>query len=475
MLGAVRGWWRRWMTRRDQSAHSSMLISVGRSVGDVVVRRDGQDIAGRDVAPVVSVDEGLLSRCRTQWQFGDWATLASLRLEDVQHHPERAKLAALVAAGHHQLGDSGSAKAWVALARTWGCDRRLVARLLVGGVYNTLAKVASASGQHARALAHFQQAVQGTDGDERLLVQVRSVREVAQMGLLNDAADRIKSQLTTLKDAGSLRSLSMNDPRLYVVNTQIELIQHEIQLVQKRGAAAHRADRLQASAAPRDGLAMQPDSTGSLDLASLRARSTSQLGQDLWVLERTGYKRNGFFVEFGATDGVRLSNTYLLETAFGWQGICAEPNPVMFARLSANRRCQVTTACVGPTTGETVDFVFADEYGGMARDMAGDMHANRRAAFATMPQFRAELETVSLNDLLVSMNAPRDIDYVSIDTEGSELSILQSFPFEKWTVRCWTVEHNHVKAAREGVFDLLVSHGYDRVEASWDDWYYLKE
>lgn len=44
------------------------------------------------------------------------------------------------------------------------------------------------------------------------------------------------------------------------------------------------------------------------------------------------------------------------------------------------------------------------------------------------------LETISLHDFLVKHNAPKDIDYISIDTEGNEFSILKTFPFDKWNV-----------------------------------------
>jgi hypothetical protein len=86
--------------------------------------------------------------------------------------------------------------------------------------------------------------------------------------------------------------------------------------------------------------------------------SPSQLGQDLCVLEQTNYKKGGF-VEFGATDGVLLSNSYLLEKEFGWQGLCAEHNPKYFKQLQKNRNCTVNEACIAGETGKVVEFVTA--------------------------------------------------------------------------------------------------------------------
>ena len=54
--------------------------------------------------------------------------------------------------------------------------------------------------------------------------------------------------------------------------------------------------------------------------------SFSQFKQDLHVLESYNYKKNGYFIEIGASDGIRLSNTYLLETKYNWKGICVEPS-----------------------------------------------------------------------------------------------------------------------------------------------------
>ena len=88
------------------------------------------------------------------------------------------------------------------------------------------------------------------------------------------------------------------------------------------------------------------------------------------------------------------------------------------------------------------------------------------------------VDTVSLNDLLDEHGSPREISYLSIDTEGSELSILESFDFSRYVFKVITVEHNYVAAAREGIRRLLEGHGYVRKYehlSLFDDWYVLVE
>lgn len=58
------------------------------------------------------------------------------------------------------------------------------------------------------------------------------------------------------------------------------------------------------------------------------ALGSSKAGQDLWVAYETKGKRDGFFVEFGAENGLRGSNTLMFESHYGWRGILAEPNPL---------------------------------------------------------------------------------------------------------------------------------------------------
>lgn len=192
--------------------------------------------------------------------------------------------------------------------------------------------------------------------------------------------------------------------------------------------------------------------------------------QDLWVLHETARKRGGFFVEFGATDGIAGSNTLLLEREFAWRGILAEPNPVWHAALARNRTARIDHRCVFKTTGERVRFA-ATRYPALATIAdyaASDGHANSRVEHDIL-----QIETVSLNDLLLMHEAPRSIDYVSIDTEGSELSILEGFDFGRWDVKLFSIEHNMTE--QERVIDRLMRrHGYEQRYAGYaviDSWY----
>ena len=65
--------------------------------------------------------------------------------------------------------------------------------------------------------------------------------------------------------------------------------------------------------------------------------SYSQIGQDLNVLQFYNHKKNGYFIEVGANNGIYLSNTYLLEKKYNWKGICIEPHPIEYEKLIKNR------------------------------------------------------------------------------------------------------------------------------------------
>jgi len=206
------------------------------------------------------------------------------------------------------------------------------------------------------------------------------------------------------------------------------------------------------------------------ELLTLLPQSQSQLRQDLFVLSELGFKRGGFFVEFGAASGKELSNTWLLEKQFGWSGIVAEPAKCWHERLAANRTCAIENRCVWKSTGESMEFAEASEaeISTLTSFKAGDQHAASRRSSR-----HYQVETISLNDLMVDHRAPDKPDYLSIDTEGSELEILQAFDFKRHPFKVITCEHNYTPA-REKIHGLLTAAGYVRKYekvSDFDDWY----
>ena len=202
-------------------------------------------------------------------------------------------------------------------------------------------------------------------------------------------------------------------------------------------------------------------------------KNFSQIGQDLWILERTGHKKEGYFVEAGACDGIHLSNTYLLERDFQWTGICCEPNPDYFAALLENRSCHKDSRVLYDQDEQTVEFYSAGEEGGTLEDFKREpKRLQRRSA---VPAIKAS--TVTLNTLLENYQAPRHIDYISLDTEGSELKILSEFDFSKWDVSFLTVEHN-TQHRDDGttyvdqLIALMKRHGYQYELNRWDMYFF---
>lgn len=198
--------------------------------------------------------------------------------------------------------------------------------------------------------------------------------------------------------------------------------------------------------------------------------SKSQLGQDLLALLVQGANQPGYFVEFGAADGIGLSNSYLLEKEFGWKGILAEPARNWQKALKKNRSCHVDFRCVYSSTGDRVKF--EENYLG---ELSGISEFKKESKPGLLDKEIAsyEVDTISLMDLLDFYQAPKEIAFLCMDTEGSEFEILNNFDFEKYKFKVISVEHNFLPN-RELIKNLLEQKGYTRVFtelSEFDDWY----
>lgn len=224
---------------------------------------------------VVPYDENLLEQSRIQWQLGDWASLVNLNRDTLQHHPDRAKLALLAAAGQIQNNNVSAAQPWIRLAQDWGCSKKMVSQVLVASVYSTLGKATLIAGDRQRALTHYKTAASVTNqkANSNLLAETHIMRET----LCLDAA---------------LQAVSLPFPV---------------------------APELRTPAKPDVGI-----------------NSYAQNFEDVMLWRALGRVENGFYIDVGAHDPV-VDSVSKAFYEHGWRGVHVEPLAEYVAALRQDR------------------------------------------------------------------------------------------------------------------------------------------
>lgn len=203
----------------------------------------------------------------------------------------------------------------------------------------------------------------------------------------------------------------------------------------------------------------------------------SQLGQDKIVDDYFHGKRGGVFVDIGAYDGVTFSNTLMLERDRGWRGICIEPLPDIYAQLRKNRRCICVQACMGNREEPEVEFLAVQSNVYWTRMLSGVLseydprHLVRVDVEIAQSGGSKSVTRVPMRHLhgLLNEHGISKVDYLSIDTEGSELLILRSTILSAIGNPCITVENNYDDPA---IDDVLRSQGYRLHQTiEWDRFY----
>jgi FkbM family methyltransferase len=180
----------------------------------------------------------------------------------------------------------------------------------------------------------------------------------------------------------------------------------------------------------------------------------SQKGQDRWVIKEVLQgKKGGYFLDLAAADGISESNTYVLEKKYNWTGICIEPNPSFFDQLVKTRNCICEKAVISNKV-ETIRF--RADNGQLGGIIAEDTDNNIKTRGDQLVNATViEMEANTLEAILEKHNAPKKIDYFSLDVEGSEERIISSFNFEKYQFGCITIER-----PSERVNEILFKNGY---------------
>ena len=187
-------------------------------------------------------------------------------------------------------------------------------------------------------------------------------------------------------------------------------------------------------------------------------------------------KTDGVFVDIGANDGISFSNTYFFEKELKWTGVCFEPLESAFQKLQANRTSINIKACA--SNEDKFDFFLSiSGYGEMLSGLKSkydDRHLQR--VYTTIKEYggtieEIEIKCIDINKVLES-NLIKNVDFISIDTEGNELEILKTINFEKIHVKVITVENNYQSPDFN---DFLITKGFTKIKTLVTDEIYVNK
>lgn len=151
----------------------------------------------------------------------------------------------------------------------------------------------------------------------------------------------------------------------------------------------------------------------------------------------------GTCIDVGAARPKRNNNTYYFEQA-GWTTYCIEPNQNYASALKAERK-NVYDFAVGADNQNSVEFTICTLEGGNQEPVTG-LKVNKKLLKDHLI-YNPKLEKVSVRlrtlDSFIDENNIRDIDFVSIDTEGTELDVLRGFDLHKHKPRLLIIENNY--------------------------------
>jgi FkbM family methyltransferase len=198
----------------------------------------------------------------------------------------------------------------------------------------------------------------------------------------------------------------------------------------------------------------------------------SQAGQDRIIDSLLKKKMGGVFVDVGGYDGREGSNSLFFEVFRAWSGILIEAAPTQLAKAQAFRRCPCIGAGVAGTPGQ-MEFM---EITGKFAQLSGflDSYSPKLLKFARAQPDHNEiihtLESRTLADILSDQKIVQ-ADFLSLDVEGGEVGILESFPFSDFDIDIWSIENN---TRTPTIRKIMHENGYKRSEFAGVDEIYRR-
>jgi FkbM family methyltransferase len=175
---------------------------------------------------------------------------------------------------------------------------------------------------------------------------------------------------------------------------------------------------------------------------------TSQYKQDLFLDKVIFNKKSkGFFIDIGAHDGFTFSNSFFFEKVRNWKGVCFEPNPFVYKKLIEERSAYCYNTCIGDNN-EIVEFTQIKGYSEMLSGITSKYHSEHLDRIKKeVDEKGGEIDIIKVEmttlQSIKEIKSNKNIDFISIDTEGNELDIINSIDFVKFNIKCIVVENNY--------------------------------
>jgi len=182
---------------------------------------------------------------------------------------------------------------------------------------------------------------------------------------------------------------------------------------------------------------MSRQSPGGLHLSDPSRPDYSQFGAPPFVDRILKKRQNGFFVECGALDGERFSDTLYFEMKRNWTGLLIEAHPKHHRDiLKKNRRALVLWGCLYTVRRPAmVNFKLDGVYSGIS---AHNIHSKK---YEKEPVSETYVECFSLNSVMAAIGV-HHVDYMVLDVEGAELSVLETIDFTRLSFDVLSIEYS---------------------------------
>ncbi len=412
---------------------------------------------------VVEHEGTKINQVGEQWKFGDWDSLVNIDEDFLENHPDRARLALLVAASYQQNGDLSATMRWIRLAQVWGCSKKWLSQILISGIHNTLGRAALINGQRPRAVEHFEDAIRTVTpySDVKLWGHARSVKELTVLGLLPQAVSQVEELRGQSKqiDARPIPS----EAHVKVLGMEVDWLRERVYSLQKQYTGSVKNPIVGHVKAPPATTLDQKDYCG---LHGLDKKLEAYIDYD-----------NGYFVELGANDGISQSNTYYFEKVRGWRGVLIEPILHNYLKCKTNRSSENAfecVACVSFTYDKPhVPLVYSNLMTapvGLESDIT-DAHDHAQSGEVYLAPDETSVDIFApvktLSAVLDEAHSPNLIDLLSLDVEGAEIEVLKGLDHQKYRIKYLLVEcrdkqvmENYLKQHDYRLIDKLSHHDY---------------